>query len=148
MKNLLFLTVAFLIFVSIGCNTTGEPVEYARACDPANDKKVIETSGYLDDKGGVFCSNTSGRMECGFKLKNELKDEKGFTADIALDSGANAMDKLERGYKREDIKIRGNNGNPIDLSKKVKVTGTLTSVSDPNAQDGKVCYLKVTKIEQ
>ncbi|MEZ5427513.1 MAG: hypothetical protein R2747_14670 [Pyrinomonadaceae bacterium] len=149
MKAFSVLMTVVLSVVLLGCgNQPGEPVEYSQVCSTANNKKYIETEGFLDDAGGVFCSNTSGRMECGFKLKNDLKDEKGFSADIAIAGGANSMDKLERGYRKSDIKIRNNQGDPVDLSKKVKVTGTLTFSDDPVYTSGPVCYLKVDKIEQ
>ena len=126
--------VLFLIGMSLfllGCEIPkGEPIEYSKACDRTNDKKIIETEGFLDDDSGVFCSSTSGRMECGFKLKNDLKDAKGFSAEIALSSGANAMDKLETGYQKSGITIRNHAGETIDLSKKVKLTGKLSSWED------------------
>lgn len=148
MKKFLFLTIISMIFVITACEPPkGEPVEYAKMCDKDNDGKTIETSGFLDDGGGIFCSNTSGRMECGFKLKNSPDDEKGFSTDIAVGSGANAMDKIESGYQKSDIAIRDNEGNKIDLSKKVTVTGDLRSTNDPVSKDV-VCYLKVLKIEQ
>ena len=140
--------LSMMIF-TIGCEPPkGEAVEYAKACDRENDNKTIETEGFLDDAGGVYCSNTSGRMDCGFKLKKDLKDEKGFSADIAISSGANSMDKLERGYQKADITIRNNESNKIDLLKKVKVTGTLKSWEDKTSPAGGGCYLKVYKIEQ
>ena len=149
MKNLLFLLALSITVLTIGCAPpTGEPVEYSKACDRGNDKKTIETKGFLDSGTGLFCSNTSGRMECGFKLKNDLKDEKGFTADIAISSGANSMDKVERGYQVSDIVVRGNDGERIDLSKKVTVTGTLNSFEDKTSPEGGGCFMKVKKIEQ
>src|SRR5512141_3111738 len=114
----LFMLAAGLL--TAGCNTKGEPVEFAKACDAANDKKTIEVSGILEEKGGIFCSNTSGRMECGLKLLQKAGDEKGFTADVEIGSSANTMDKPERGYKREDVKIRDNAGNPVKLGDQVK----------------------------
>jgi pimeloyl-CoA synthetase len=87
-------------------------------------------------------------MECGFKLKTDLKDEKGFSADIAIGSGANSMDKLESGYQKTDIKVRNNDGNAIDMSKAVKVTGKVSFSDDPTYTSGPVCYMKVYKIEQ
>ncbi len=147
MKKLLIWSVLSLILIVAGCNVEGEPVEQAKMCDAGNDGKRIETEGFLDDKKGLFCSNTSGRMECGFKLKGSADAEEGFSADIEIGSGANTMDKVERGYQKSDIVIRDNDGNRIDLEKKVKVTGDLRSTNDPVSKNV-VCYLKVLKIEQ
>jgi hypothetical protein len=140
--------LALSIFLGACGAPTGKPVEYSKACDHGNDKKTIETAGFLDSGTGLFCSNTSGRMECGFKLKNELKEETGFTADIAVGSGANSMDKVERGYQKSDLKVRGNDGSEVDLNKRVSVTGKLTSVDDATDPTGGVCYMKVYKVEQ
>ena len=134
--------------MTTGCEAPkGVPVEYGSACNAENDKKTIETIGYLDTSFGLYCSNTGGRLDCGFKLKQDLKDEKGFSADVAVASGANSMDKPERGFEMSDLKVRGNDGNEIDLSKKVTVTGKLNSSKDPVSKD-LVCYMKVYKIEQ
>jgi hypothetical protein len=50
---------------------------------------------------------------------------------------------LKSGYKKEDIKIRDNAGNVINLSDKVKLTGEMNVTPDQ-----KVCFLNVTKIEK
>lgn len=126
----------------------GTPVEYADACNPDNNKKYIQVSGVLEAKGGIFCSNTSGPLECGFKLLQDAGDDKGISSDITVGSWSNNVEKPERNFKPEDIKIRDNNSNFVKLGEKVKLTGEITAVADPTAQDGKVCYLKVGKIEK
>ena len=143
MKRIAF----FLIVVTgilAGCNSKGEPVEFAMACDPANEKKVVELSGFIKDKGGVFCSNIGGgRLECGFTLTNQLGGEKGVKADIEQGTGANTVEKLPSGFKKEDIKIHDNDGEIIALSEKVKLTGKMSI--GPN---GTPCFMQVTKIEK
>ncbi len=148
MRILFAASLLALCMLAIGCDVSGEPVDYDKVCSLGNDKKSIETKGFLDDAGGVFCSNTSGRMECGFKLKKELGAEKGFTADVAIGSGANTMDELERGYERTDIVIRNNAGEVVDLGKEVTVTGTLSAYQSSEAEGGVGCFVKVFKIEQ
>jgi len=151
LRKITIILVLAMSIVFVGCeaaNVVGEQVEYANACDADNDKKVIETSGYLDSGIGLYCSSTGGRMECGFKLKKNLDDdEKGFTADVAIGSGANTMDKLDGSFEKADIKVRNIEGKEIDLTKKVKITGKLNSSKDVVSKD-LVCYLKVLKIEQ
>lgn len=148
MKYSFLLTViASFLFVS-GCNTKGEPVEFANACNLENNKKAIEVSGILIEKGGIFCSNTSGRMECGYKLVQKAGDNDGFSADIEVGTGANTGEKPPSGFKREDLKIRDNAGELVKLGDKVKLTGMLTSVKDATDPSGGVCYLKVYKIER
>ncbi len=131
-----------------GCAVTGEPMEYADVCKIENDGKYVETKGYLADKGSVFCSNRGGRMECGLRFSAKAGDKDGFNADIEVGSGSNTIDELPRGYKKEDIVVRGDNGGTIDLSKDVKVTGKLSSYQSQDAPGGIGCFIQVYKIEQ
>lgn len=142
MKYLLAVSISVILFSA--CSTTGVPTEFGKACSPENEKKYIEVGGFLAERGSVFCSNTGGRMECGFDLLEALGSDKKLRVDIEQGSGANTVDKLERGYKKEDIKIRDNAGNLVNLgSDKVKVTGKMSIVPD-----GSVCFMQVGKIER
>jgi hypothetical protein len=144
MKNYLFVMLIMICFAVSGCNTKGVPVAFANACGMDNDDKVIEVNGYLDDKGGVYCSNTGGGpVRCGFKLSEKPDSEPTFSADIERGTWANNVEELKSGYTKEDIKIRDNESNVIDLAKPVKLTGTLHTT-----EDRKVCYLTVSKIEK
>ncbi|MBC7901017.1 MAG: hypothetical protein H7070_13305 [Saprospiraceae bacterium] len=139
-------TFFLLIFTGIlaGCNSKGEPVEFTKACDQANEKKVIELTGFIRDKGGVFCSNIGGgRLECGFTLTTQLGEETGVKAEIEQGTGANTVEKLPSGFKKEDIRIHDNNGDIIALSDKVKLTGKMSI--GPNSTP---CFMQVTKIEK
>lgn len=135
------------VLMTIHCGA-GEPVEYSNACNAENNKKYIQVSGYLDEKGGIFCSNTSGPLECGFKLMQNPGDEKGISSDITVGSWSNNVEKPASGYKRDELKIRDNNGEFVKLGEKVKLTGEITAVDDKTATDGKICYLKVSTIEK
>jgi hypothetical protein len=138
------LLILFVICLMAGCNTKGEPVEFARVCDEANEKKVVEVSGFLVEKGGVFCSNIGGgRLECGFTLTEKLGDEKGLKAEIAQGTSANSVEQLPKGYKKEDIKIRDNGGSIIAPSDKVKITGKMSI-----GPAGVPCFMQVDKIER
>ena len=148
MKKYLILAVGFLCLAAAGCNTTGTPVEHAKACDAENDGKTLEVSGFLSDKGSLFCSNTGGGpVRCGFKLLAAPTDDKGFSADIETGSGANTVEKPASGYKKEDLKVRDNSGSVINLAEKVKVTGKIRTTKDP-ASNSVVCYMTVSKIEK
>lgn len=74
-------------------------------------------------------------------------DTEGFTADIAVGSSANTVEKIEGSFKPEDIKIRDNSGEFVKLGDKVRLTGTMTAVKDP-VLAASVCYLKVDRIER
>ena len=142
MKRLLILTI---IIGLAGCaEQKAVSVQYANVCDIANNTKFIETEGFLDDKGSLYCSNTSSRMECGFKLLNNQGDANGFSADIAVGSAENSIDEVKSGYKKSDLKVRDSSNKIIDLSKKVKVSGTMLIVKSTSD----VCLMQVKRIEQ
>lgn len=147
MRKILVLgVVATGLFGAVGCGTsTGVPIEYAKACSTDNDKKVIEVSGFLDDKGGIFCSNIGGGpVRCGISLLETPQSEKAsLSADIERGNSANEVEELKSGYKREDVKIHTNDGNLIGIGEKAKVTGTLNFVSGSDR-----CYVTVAKIEK
>lgn len=146
MKNYFVLIFAFLVLFSFGCSTSpGTPIEYSKACATENDKKYIEVSGFFDDGKSVFCSNTGGGpVRCGFNLKETKESEKvSISADIERGNGANEIEELKSGYKKEDIKIRASDGNIVNLAEKVKITGTINFV--PGSER---CYLTVSKIEK
>ena len=137
-----------LVLFAVGCGPeSGVPTEFADACSANNEKKVIEVAGYLEPRSFMFCSNRSGRMECGFDLKEAPDSDKILRVELEQGSSANMAEKLESGFKREDVKIYRSSGDRVDLEKKVKVTGTMSIV--PPFQDTQgVCFMKVTKIEQ
>lgn len=140
MKTLFALAIISLCLLT-SCNKTGTPTEFGKACDPSNDKKVIEVTGFIDDGGSLFCSNTGGPLTCGFKLKQNAGDKEGISIDIEVGSSSNEVEKPAGSYKREDLKIRDNSGNLIKLGDKYKVTGRITV-------GGGACFVKVTKIEK
>jgi hypothetical protein len=144
MKIVFVLSVLIPMLFLAGCKKEAIPVEASKICSPDNEKKYVVTSGYLDDRGSIFCSNIGGgRMDCGLDVIGAPGGAKIFGADIEEDSGANKIEKLPSGYKREDIKIHDNGGNVIKLSDKVTLTGQMSI-----APDGSVCFMEVDKIEK
>ena len=141
--NITALLVLTSILLLAGCTKDAVPVELSKVCSIDNEKKYISTSGFLDDKGGVFCSSIGGRMDCGFAVLAAPGGDKVFSADIEQGSGANEVEKLDRGYKKEDIKIHDNGGAIIKPSDKVTLTGEMSITPD-----GTVCFMKVYKIEK
>ena len=149
MRTFFVAMVLGFAFLVVGCSDpTGVPTEFANACAPDNEKKYLEVSGVLEQRGSVFCSSTGGRMECGFDLLEAPGSEKKLRVDIEQGTGANTVDKLERGYKKEDVKIRDNSGNVINLgSDKVKLIGKM-SIAPPSGNSQGVCFMQVSKIER
>ena len=147
MSKKLLLIFAALV-VAAGCNTTGTPTEFANACNVDHDKKTLEVAGFLRAPTSFYCSNRAGRMECPFDFVEAFSSEKKITADIATGSGANTVDEIPKGFKKEDLKIRDNAGAPVVLgTDKVKLTGKMMIA--PAAPGGQgVCLMQVYKIEK
>jgi hypothetical protein len=142
-KRALFLSITAMILVAACAEKHAEPIDFANACKIENEKKYVQISGFLTDNGSVYCSNTGGRMDCGFDLTETPNAKKGLRADIAQGSGANSVEKFESSYKKEDIKIHDNSGSLVKLGEKVKLTGTMNVMPD-----GSFCFLVVDKIEK
>lgn len=147
MKIAIGILFTSLLLVS-GCAVTGEPVEFARACDQANDGKTLQVTGVLMPRKSIFCSNRGGRMECPFDFQESAASQNKMTADIEVGSGSNTMDEVPRGFKKEDLKIRDNQGDPVALETDVvKATGKMMIA--PAAPGGQgVCLMQVNKIER
>lgn len=132
-----------LVLVS-GCAVTGEPVDFSKACDQANDGRYLQLSGVLSARSSVYCSNRGGRMECGLDLLETTGSQNRISADIEVGSGANTMDEVPKSYTKNALKIRDNAGNPIALdTEPAKFTGKmLIAPGSPG-----VCLMQVYKIE-
>jgi hypothetical protein len=136
------------LLVTSCSNPVGIPTEFGKACAPANEKQYLEVAGVLVERGSVFCSNTGGRMECGFDLLESAGSDKKLRVDVEQGSGANTVNKLERGYKKDDVKIRDNAAQQIALGKDtVKLTGKMSIAPGAGDTPG-VCFMQVTKIER
>ncbi|MGD9630910.1 MAG: hypothetical protein AB7V18_16855 [Pyrinomonadaceae bacterium] len=85
--KLITVSVLALAAFAAGCSVTGEPVEFSKACSLENDGKTFEVSGVLAQRGSVFCSNTGGRMECGFDLLESAGSPNKLRVDIEQGSG-------------------------------------------------------------
>ena len=147
MKFAFTLIFSLLLFVS-ACGVNGEPVEFSKACDQGNDGKYLQVSGVLSPRRSMFCSNRGGRMECPFELLESAGSQNKITADIEVGSGSNTMDEVPSGFKKEDLKVRDNAGNPVALDADVaKYTGKMMIA--PAAPGGQgVCLMQVYKIEK
>lgn len=147
MKSTLVSVLLTIFFVS-ACNVTGVPTEFAKACAQDLDGKTIEVSGVLESRSMVYCSNRGGRMECPFDFSESAGGDKNMGADIEVGSGANTVTEIPKGFKKEDLKVRDNAGNQINLgTDKVKMTGKmLIAPAAPGGQG--VCLMQVYKIER
>ena len=127
-----------------GCKKDAVSVEISKVCVADNEKKYIVTSGFLDDRGSIFCSNIGGGpVRCGLDVVANPGGTRVFSADIEEGSGSDEIEKLPSGYKSEDIKVHDNGGKVISLSDKVTLTGEMSITPD-----GSVCFMTVDKIEK
>jgi len=147
MRSVIALIFAALMFVN-GCAVTGEPIEMSKLCDQANDGKNFQVSGVLTPRSSIYCSNRGGRMECPFDFLESAGSQTKITTDIEVGSGANTMDEVPKGFKKDDLKVRDNAGNPIGLGTDiVKATGKMMIA--PAAPGGQgVCLMQVYKFEK
>jgi hypothetical protein len=147
MRTTLVGIIISICFIS-ACNSTGAPTEFVNACAADLDGKTLEVTGILQPRTSIFCSNRGGRMECPFDFVETAGGEKKITADIEVGSGANTVDEIPKGFKKEDIKVRDNAANPVALgSDKVKLTGKMMIASAAPGGQG-VCLMQVYKIEK
>src|SRR5687768_7977738 len=139
---------SLLLFVS-GCGeVTGEPIEMSKLCVQENDGKYFQVSGVLTPRSSVYCSNRGGRMECGMDLLEAAGSQTKISADIEVGSGANTMDEVPKGFKKEDLKVRDKAGNPITLGQDTaKFTGKMLIAPGATGNPG-VCLMQVHKIEK
>ena len=144
MKTVFGLLILVPVLLLAGCKKDAVAVEISKICAADNEKKYIETSGFLDDRGSIFCSNIGGGpVRCGLDVVASPGSTKVFGADIEEGTGADEIEKLPSGYKKDDIKIRDNDGKVINLSDKVTLTGQMSITPD-----GSVCFMTVDKIER
>ncbi len=124
-----------------GCSSKGMPVDYANICDPANNKKVVEVSGYFNPVRSVMCSTSKSVpwMTCPVPFVNTPGANLPLTANIDLGKGANQIDK-------EQLQIRDDKGAIVPGTQKVTITAKV-SVFTPPPRDKKEapCYLMVVK---
>lgn len=143
MKTYSIVTGLFVCGVFAACDQSAMPVEFSKACDVENEKKVVEVNGFLSAAGSVSCSNRSGRMECGFTFTETPGAKESISVYIEQGTRANNVETPKRGYKRKDSQVRDDNGNIVNLAQKAKLTGKSNV-----APDLSTCFIDVTKIEQ
>lgn len=139
MKHLAILTIALM---AVSCTKQSTPVDLANACAADNEKKYISTTGFLNDGGSIFCSNTGGRMDCSLDLVASPGGARVLGAEIEQGTGSSEIEKFESGYKKDGLKIHDASGGLVKLGDKVRVTGEMSVVP------GSTCFMEIDKIEK
>lgn len=92
-RMIAILCVLLAILSLVGCKKDAVRVDISKLCSPENEKKYVTTSGYLDDKGSIFCSNIGGgRMDCMLDVTADVGGAKVCGADTEEGSGANQIE--------------------------------------------------------
>jgi hypothetical protein len=133
---------------SAGCNTTGVPVEYAAACDKANDDKRVEVVGYFKNTGSAMCSKSGNEpMRCPIEFVDGPNTEKPIRVYIDKGSGNSEIDNPEQ----KGLKIKDDKGEIVENTQKVKLTAdvnVLDSASLTGDSKSAGCYMTAKKIEK
>jgi hypothetical protein len=167
MNNLLFVIIIGVIMLISGCNSTPVSVEFSKVCELQNDGKYLETTGYLDNIGDLYCSGKQGgNMTCGMEFKkdenffidinksisSELNPTEVFRVNVLLGDSANSLKKKEYAhFKKEDMEFIGNDNSIITIKNKVKITGKARVNNDPTLKapaNPLSCSINVDKIEK
>lgn len=138
----LFLILFALAALAAGCRKEAMNVDLANACAADNEKKYISTTGYLNDGGSIYCSNTGGRMDCSLDLVASPGGPRVLGAEIEQGSSSSEIEKFEGSYKKDDLKIHDANGGLVKIGDKVKITGQMSVVP------GSTCFMEIDKIEK
>src|SRR6478736_293711 len=114
--------IVLLAAIYSACGTRAVELQPADVCSSDNAGKYVSTSGYLDDKdeAGLMCTNPgSSRMTCRYSVLANPGGAEVFSAFIEQGKSKNQAEKPSTGYRREDLKIRDDNGSMISLSDRV-----------------------------
>ncbi len=148
MKKYLFLTITVFCLAAIGCNTKGEPVEFAKVCDKVNDKKTVEVVGFFKNTGSAMCSNSinSATMRCPINFIESPATEIPLGTKLDLGSGKSSIENIEG----KGLTIHDQNGEVIENTQKVRITGSVFNFADSAPKDAKysLCSVTITKIEK
>jgi hypothetical protein len=167
MKNLLILFfVCVCVFLS-GCSSTPVPTEFSKVCELENSGKYLETTGYLDLTGDLYCSSDkSGKMTCGMMFKKDenieidinkvinyqMNQAELFRVSVLFGDSINNLKKKEYDkFSKEKIEFIANDNSILTIKDKVKITGKAYVSNDPTIKppgNPLSCSINVDKIEK
>ncbi len=136
-----------LVFLAMGCNTSGVPVAFGKTCDKANDDTTVEVTGYFNNTGSAMCSKSGGNpMRCPINFVETPNGDKQIVrSEVDLGSGASSVENIEG----KGLTIHDMNGEVVDNTHKVKIVANVYVIDggydDKNLQG---CYVTVKKIEK
>jgi hypothetical protein len=93
-----------------------------------------------------LCSNTGGGpVTCGLSLFDPQGGDRKISTYVEQGTGANEIEQLPRGYKKEDLKVHADDGSLIGPDDRLRVTGR---VSYAEGSGTTVCFINASKIEK
>lgn len=121
-KSLHILLVLTLLF--IGCAKEPEPATPITWDQISGDylKRRVSLEGYLAVPRSVMATDTML-----LPLKQNLEDEEAAKIRFStkIGSGSNQVEKLPKGYKESDLKLRSKDGELVAPNSKLRVSGKL-----------------------
>jgi hypothetical protein len=145
MKNCLKIVAFVLVgFLLASCAETPLELSVVESCtpDPNNEfmRRTITTEGYLTLATTIFCSgDRNGNLRCGLTLLQEPGEidyeVRNLNVDFIQGTGNNQIEEVQRGFTLESIIIRDADGNRIDLTQPVQVTGSVLTGTESCSMD-------------
>mgnify|MGYP000598441766 CR=1 FL=1 len=172
MGKLKFLFLTIVALCALSCAKSEPPValvEYAQACDAANNDKRIAVQGFLNAVGTTPClkfmkigKNGASTRECGFKLLDKVNitgneiivyvtEGKERSQVETPDAGLDNV-KPTSTFARENLKLRLDDGTEVapqeSVATPVRVTGEISLTDKSDGTGGKNCSLHASKVEK
>ncbi len=135
-----------IVILASSCSTAPLNVSFDEACVEANSGKTITTEGYLVIGRSLFCSSDrNGHLRCSLYLLDEPREpdfsQVNFSINILQGTGSHQIEPVETGFTVADIRIRGTDGDLVNLNETVQVTGRMLVGADS-------CQMDVNEIRQ
>ncbi|SHL38695.1 hypothetical protein SAMN05443637_12663 [Pseudonocardia thermophila] len=131
---------AVLAAALAACGAAPAAVALADACTDANDDRAVVLEGTLAARSTVACNDYDGTYRCMLDITGGPGERVGI--DIAVGSGGSTMDELGNGFSAADVHVRAEDGSPLGVGQKLRVTGEMSVAG----QD--VCFVTADRIDR
>jgi hypothetical protein len=117
---------------------------YAAAFDRVHDKAFVNIEGYLQMPEMIYTDGQSGQVY----LIERPYQRHGRNIAVSVKTGDcnNCMEGLPKEYKRADFKLKADDGSPIGLNERVRVSGRLGILENSLSKDGLALTMELTSL--
>lgn len=122
------------------CGAAPVALALADACAPANDDRAVVLEGTLAARSSMACNDYDGTFRCMLDITDPAGKRAGI--DIAVGTGGSAMDEPARRFTPESLKVRAEDGSPVTVGQRIRVTGDLSVAGS------QVCFVTADRIER